>query len=164
VRTELNHATVYFGSAQPAITLRPGETYTPEDYAMEVDVYYISPWTTASTDSPNVPALYRLTLGADATADLTPQLIATGIENMQVQYGITAGGTTIFKDAGAVAASEWPNVASVRLWLLARSTGVEPGYTNNKSYDMGDLTGTDAYKVNDSFVRQLYPLVIGVRN
>jgi type IV pilus assembly protein PilW len=153
VRTKFNHATVFLGS-----DLTTSPTAPEEDYPLEADVYYISPYTTASTDSPNVPALYRLTLGAGPA--ITKQLLATGVENMQVQYGVSSGGITTFKNASAVTAGEWLNVVSLRIWLLARSTDIEPGYSNTKSYPIGDQTVT----ASDSFVRQVFPLVVGLRN
>ncbi len=96
VRTGLTQALVYIGSDQglAGTTACPSpQVCTREDYPLEADIYYIAPCTNApgtTCESPAVPALYRLTLGVDATAAMTPQLIATGIENMQIQYGVAA--------------------------------------------------------------------------
>lgn len=165
VRSEYCRAKVFRGNA-PLSNVAPsfvdngcGNPF--EDYPLQTDVYYVSPYTNSATESPKIPALYRLTLGSGPA--LTAQLIASGIENMQVQYGITASGGTRFLDASAVAAADWPNVVAVRLWLLARSSTVEPGYANTSSYAMGDRTGDNAYTVNDGFQRQVFPLVVQLR-
>ncbi len=164
LRVDPSHATVYLGSDQSQLSAatRAGETYTPEYYPLAVDVYYISSCTNSPCESPGIPALYRLSLGAGPT--FTPQLIATGIENMQVQYGVRSGTDVIFRNADAVAAAEWPTVVSVRLWLLARSTDTEGGgYANTASYTMGNRT-YPASGSSDSYLRQLFPLVVGVRH
>lgn len=140
---------------------RPTNLQTPVyDYLLSTDVYYISPWTGSSTESPMVPALYRMTLGPGATTPtMSAQLIASGIENMQVQYGVATEAGTRYYDAQSIAASDWNNVVAIRLWLLARSTTAEPNYTNTASYTMGDQTIT----ASDSFQRQVFPLVVQVR-
>jgi type IV pilus assembly protein PilW len=151
VRSEFVKTTVFLGPTRPANLQSP-----VEDYPLETDIFYISKYTNSASESPQVPALYRLTLGAGPA--LTAQLIASGVENMQVQYGVN-NGTTRFLNANAVAASDWPNVTAVRIWLLARSSDAEPGYSNKSTYVIGDQTVT----VNDNFQRQVFPLVVQLR-
>ena len=152
VRSEFVKATVFLGPARPSNLQSP-----VEDYPLQTDVYYISKYTNSASESPQVPALYRLTLGAGPA--LSAQLIASGIENMQVQYGVSSSNGTTFLNANAVVASDWANVIAVRIWLLARSTSIEPGYANTSTYTMGDQTIT----VNDSYQRQVFPLVVQLR-
>jgi type IV pilus assembly protein PilW len=152
-RSEYVRGSVFLGPTRPASLQTP-----VEDHLLETDVYYISKWTNSATESPQVPALYRMTLGAGPA--MTAQLIASGIENMQIQYGVTTAAGTRFYDASAVPASEWVNVVAVRLWLLARSTTAEPGLTNTSTYAMGD----QSVAVNDGFQRQVFPLVVQLRN
>jgi len=156
--------TLYFRSEYQGGSVFPGPTRPVDvqapvaDYLLQTDVYYISPWTNAASESPKVPALYRMTLGAGPA--MSAQLVASGIENMQVQYAVKTATGTRYQEASAVAASDWTNVVAVRLWLLARSADAEPGYTNTTTYTMGDQTVT----VNDHFQRQLFPLVVQLRN
>jgi type IV pilus assembly protein PilW len=152
-RSEYVRGSVFVGPTRPASVQTP-----VEDHLLETDVYYISPWTNSATESPQVPALYRMTLGTGPA--MTAQLIASGIENMQIQYGVTTAAGTRFYDASTVPASEWPQVVAVRIWLLARSTTAEPGLTNTSTYTLGDQTIT----VNDGFQRQVFPLVVQLRN
>jgi len=151
-RSEYLQGSVFVGPTRPASLQSP-----VADYLLETDVYYISPWTNSVGESPQVPALYRMTLGAGPA--MSAQLIASGIENMQVQYGVSTTAGMRFYNASTLPASLWPNVVAVRLWLLARSTTAEPGYTNTASYTMGDQTVT----ANDGFQRQLFPLVVQIR-
>jgi type IV pilus assembly protein PilW len=150
-RSEYVRGSVYLGPTRPASLQTP-----VEDHLLETDVYYISKWTNSATESPQVPALYRLTLGAGPA--MTAQLIASGIENMQVQYGITTAAGTRFYDASAV--PDWTSIVAIRIWLLARSTTLEPDYTNTSTYTIGDQSIT----VNDGYQRQVFPLVVRLRN
>ena len=84
---------------------------------------------------------------------MTPQLVASDIENMQVQYGVSTTAGIRYYDASAVPASLWTSVVAVRLWLLARSTDAEPGYSNTSTYTMGDQTVT----ASDGYQRQVIP-------
>lgn len=155
--TSVPTAPTFTGAGLPVATF-PVLTY----------VYFISPFTTTASESPRVPALWRLALQADGT--MARELVASGIERMQVQYGVL---TTVpdvqFYDSIAGSASEttppnpslnWSNVDSVRIWLLARSASAEPGYVNSQTYAMGN----QPYTVNDGFRRQLFTTVVQLRN
>jgi type IV pilus assembly protein PilW len=151
-RSEYLQGSVFLGPTRPASLQSP-----VADYLLHTDVYYISKWTNSSTESPQIPALYRMTLGSGPL--MTKQLIASNVENMQVQYGVNTTAGTRFYNAGDVPASEWTSVVAVRLWLLARSTDAEPGYSNTSTYAMGDQTVTAA----DGYRRQVFPLVVQIR-
>ena len=127
------------------------------NYKVATDVYYISKWTNSAAESPQVPALYRMTLGTGPL--MMGQLVASNIENMQVQYGVATTTGVRFYDADDVPASLWTNVVAVRLWLLARSTTAESGYSNTSSYAMGNESVTAA----DGYQRQVFPLVVQIR-
>lgn len=169
--------TVYFHSAYERGQLfRATTAPVPPDFgvsrpvasfAVQVYIYYISPFTVAATEVPRVPALMRMALLPDGT--MARELVASGIEHMQVQYGRSTttpvGFDTEYVDAlpGASsdqAAAQWDDVSSVRVWLLARSASTEPGYTNTNLYAMGDLNFTPA----DGFRRQLFSTVVQLRN
>ena len=156
-RSEYLQGSVYVGPT------RPVNLQTPvADYLLHTDVYYISPWTNSSTESPQVPALYRMTLG-DGPA-MSTQLIASGIENMQVQYGVSTDAGVRYYNASDVPAALWTSVISVRLWLLARSTTVDTGNVSTAAYAMGDVTYPDRSTTpTDGYQRQLFPLVVQIR-
>jgi type IV pilus assembly protein PilW len=156
-RAEYLQGSVYLGPTRPANLQTP-----VADYLLHTDVYYISPWTTSSTESPQIPALYRMTLGTGPA--MSRQLIASGIENMQVQYGVSTDAGVRYYDASAVPATLWTSVTSVRLWLLARSTTVDTGNVSTAAYAMGDVTYPDrSTTTSDGYQRQLFPLVVQIR-
>jgi type IV pilus assembly protein PilW len=128
-----------------------------QDYLLQESVYYISPYTNSASESPRVPALYRLRL--DSGPAMVPELIASGIEQMQVRYGVFASdGSARYVQASAV--TDWDNVGSIEISLLVRSDALEPGYRNTTTYTLGDEDVT----VNDGFRRQVFSSVIQLRN
>jgi type IV pilus assembly protein PilW len=166
--TALSATTLYFRSEylQGSVFLgptRPTNLQTPvADYLLETDVYYISPWTNSSSESPKIPALYRMTLGTGPA--MSAQLVASNIENMQVQYGVNTAAGTRFYDASTVPSSLWTSVVAIRLWLLARSTTTEPGNSNATAYTMGDQTYPDrTATATDGYQRQVFPLIVQIR-
>lgn len=169
VRTEFMKAIVFQGTTAPPYTQPPYE-----DFALEASVYYIAPCSNSpplpncgASGADNIPSLKRLTLGAGPA--MTMQIVAPGIENLQLQYGVQFGpkdtGTLVFKDAGAMNAADWPSVAAVRLWVLARSSDAEyAGFTNTSQYDMGNHNSSqNPIVMNDRYVRQMHQLVVNLR-
>jgi hypothetical protein len=104
----------------------------------------------------------------------TPEEIAYGVDNFQVQYGVDtddvticpAGGTKddnsvdCYVDAKAADDAMWDKVIAARVWLLTRAECPETGYTNDSTYAMGDVN----YTPNDHYRRQLYTSTIRLRN
>jgi hypothetical protein len=134
--------------------------YPPyEDHRIVETVYYISPYTTAPSENPQIPALYRLRLAAGPA--MVPELVASGVENLQIRYGVfQTNDTTRYLAAADVAASEWDLVRSVQVFLLMRAASAEPGYTDTATYAMGGSN----YTVNDGFPRLMLTAVIQQRN
>jgi type IV pilus assembly protein PilW len=152
-RATFEQGFVFLGSAVPSVVRVP-----VEDYLVQTDVYYISPYTASATESPKVPALYRLSLGAGPS--LAPQLLASNVENLQVQYGIPGAGDTVqYVDANNVASTDWANAVSVRVWLLTRASQPDAGFTNTTTYAMGDQVVTAA----DGFQRELHSFAVQLR-
>jgi|CXWL01.1.fsa_nt_gi type IV pilus assembly protein PilW len=166
-RSAYERGEVFQGSQSTALATT--FTQTPNyNYALRANIYYISPYTTSATESPLVPALYRVVLG-DGPA-MSTELVASNIENMQIRYGrYTTDQNTQFYDADGVSATatattttttEWDAVNSARIWLLVRSTRPEAGYTNTSTYTLGDVTVT----VNDGYRREVFSTVVQLRN
>jgi hypothetical protein len=101
-----------------------------------------------------VPSLFRVSL-SDVGLPVINELLP-GVENFQVQFGIN----NQYVNADDIALANWPDVVTVRIWLLVRSECAETGYVDNSTYTMGD----DNYVVADSFRRQLYSSVVMIRN
>ena len=71
-----------------------------------------------------------------------PVALAENIENMQVEYGSDTNGDSS-PDSFASVPADWTQVVGARIWLLARAPQVtRGGYTDDKTYTMGDLNPT----------------------
>ena len=96
---------------------------------------------------------------------MTPELVASNVENFQVQYGIRdAAGLTRFYTASQLSAADWVDatkpVIALRIWILARSSDKDPGYSVTKSYQLGDKK-VDA--TADGYQRQVFQQIVQVR-
>ena len=99
-----------------------------------------------------VPSLFRVRVdnnGQPIVDELLP-----GVEQFQVRYGVNGQ----YVDADTVA--NWDDVVTARIWLLVRAECSETGFTDGRTYNMGDV----AFTPNDSFRRQLYSSVVMLRN
>lgn len=155
---------VFQGTTPPAISGPPCG-----DFALQEYVYYIGNGGENGADT-TVSALRRIALQANGS--MLDELVVSGIEHMEVQYGSTATDlNTRYYNAGEapdltaasteLALNGWDNVNSVRIWLLARNTQAESGYTNTNTYNMGDVIYDP---VDDNFRRQLFTTVVQLRN
>ena len=79
-----------------------------------------------------------------ADSPATPEEIASGIEQLQVQYGVdTTGDLSVdqYLDADAIntdtTTPNWDQVVAARIWVLTRSECPETGYTNTNTYTWG---------------------------
>ncbi len=159
---------IYFRSSYAQGMLFQNGTTTPtvvgtgpmEDQLLRTFVYYISPNTVASP-ADGIPSLWRVNLTNGA---MTPELVASGIENLQVRYGfVDANNNTQYFDANNV--TNWANVQSVRVWLLARNSKneVNEAYVNAGPYVMGNVSFVPPAS-SQQYRRQLYTTTIDMRN
>jgi Tfp pilus assembly protein PilW len=129
------------------------------DYLINETVYYVSPYTTSAAESPLVPALYRMRLSDGPS--MVAELVASGVENMQIRYGVFQTDMTVqYLAADSMAGTDWDAVKSVQIWLLMRSSVTDSGYVNNKTYTMGAQSITK----NDGYPRLLLSTVVNLRN
>jgi type IV pilus assembly protein PilW len=93
-------------------------------------IYYV--------DSANI--LWRLDIDAASTASPpgTPVQIASGIESMQIEYGLDSNGDGA-PDSFSSAPTAWDQVVGARVSLLVRADSSAPGYVDDKSYFLGDI-------------------------
>lgn len=129
------------------------------DWAYSPSIYYIRQF--ANTPGDGNPTLCRKVLRG-AGPDMTTECLATGIENLQVEYGIDTsadGHPNIYLTAPTLV--ELQNVVSVRIFLLARTSEIDTRYTNNKTYSVSNSAD---YTPNDSFHRRVVSTSATVRN
>jgi type IV pilus assembly protein PilW len=129
------------------------------DYEVQETVYYVSPYTTSPAEVPLVPALYRTRLGVGPA--MIPELVASGVENMQVRYGVFQTNSTVqYFSANEIPAAAWDLVKSLEVFLLLSSPTPDAGYQNNNTYAMGGQNVV----VNDGLRRLLLSGVTELRN
>ena len=115
--------------------------------------------------------LMRGELGA-GTFTIVP--IAEGVQNLQLQYGLdtavpttgtpavyTADPNTYLGCAPANCVSNWRDVVSVKVYVLARNLTPTQGYQDTKTYTLG-VTPVAAF--GDGFKRHMYSTVAVLYN
>jgi len=134
-----------------------------------------------STQQVGVPALHQWSL--NGTPNFVDNEIISGIEDLQVQFGIdptgNSGSATQYVDAfGPAVLPLGAQIVAVRIWLLVRSDVLEVGFTDNSTYQYGNralANGTvadlntagaagKAYAPADGFRRVLVSRTIMLRN
>jgi type IV pilus assembly protein PilW len=95
----------------------------------------------------------------------TPRVIAEGIENMQIEYGIDNNddGTPDTFSSATLAADDWKKTVAAKVFLLARNTEPTAGYTDAKQYSL-DSAGTLMPAFNDHYKRHAYTSTIMATN
>jgi hypothetical protein len=149
-------------------------------------VYYISK---DSDARPGFPSLRRKSLQIDTTVLKDNQLhmvdeeIISGVEDMQVQFGIDMGAdtdgdgvrddtdangvadvvngqVTRYVNPGDAASAKAGQIVSVRVWLRLRADNGEVGYRNTTTYDQG----TSTFVANDNIRRYVATRTFFLRN
>src|SRR5690554_129178 len=105
------------------------------------------------------PALFRVELTPEA--DKTPVELVSGVENMQILYGVATNDRRAerYVDAGAV--SNWEDVVSVRIALLMRS---DDGILDEDNSQTFNLVGTEVDPGADRRARLVATTTVGIRN
>ncbi|HSM29959.1 MAG TPA: PilW family protein [Woeseiaceae bacterium] len=122
-------------------------------------IYYIREYAYNLGD--NIPTLCRKVLGGPGPSMLT-ECIATGIENLQIEYGIDTsndGNPNVYMSSPTLA--DLQNVVSARIYLLARTTDIDVRHTNQKTFSIGNAPD---YTPNDSFHRRVYSTTVAIQN
>jgi len=168
VATNADYAAYYFAlSTAAADFTRRKTSCDPSDLA-NIERYMVQIFYVANNNEAGdgIPTLKRAELG-DGGFTVVP--LADGIENMQIEYGIDTdndGVPNTYTSAPATTA-DWRNAMTARVHLLARNTTATKGYTDSRSYTLGDkaiaapgdnykrhVYSTTAQFVNPSWRRQ----------
>jgi len=138
-----------------------GSVPTPfEDRIYSPAIYFIRNYTNSPGD--DQPALCRKILVGGATVNMATECIASGIENLQVEYGIDSSGDgSVDSYISAPTAAEMETTVSVRVFMLGRTTDDDGGYTNDKTYTLSNAT---SFAPDDSFRRRVYMTTVSVPN
>jgi hypothetical protein len=129
------------------------------DWEFRPRVYYVRQY--ANTPGDGVPTLCRKVLAGVGPTMIT-ECIATGIENLQLEYGIDTtsdGNPNVFLNSPTLA--EMQGIVSVRIFLLARTAAIDTRYTNQKTFA---VSNSPDYTPVDSFHRRVFSTTVSVQN
>ncbi|HZN86575.1 MAG TPA: PilW family protein [Burkholderiales bacterium] len=138
-----------------------------------VHVYYVS---TNNGAGVNVPTLKRFEL---KLGEFVSTPLVEGIEEFQVEYGLDTDGDGVPDSyvanpsnfpkgacAGACPLNNWMNVVTARVHLLARNLETSPGFTDAKTYALGnDIDGAPVTVTpGGAYRRHVYSSLVRVAN
>jgi len=129
------------------------------DWQFRPTIYFIRQF--ANVPGDGIPTLCRKVLSG-AGPNMTTECLATGIEDLQIEYGIDNtedGHANVYLTNPTL--TEMQNVVSARIFLLARTTEIDTRYTNDKTYS---LSNSGDYQPDDSFHRRVYSTSITIQN
>lgn len=122
-------------------------------------IYYVRNFANVAGDG--IPTLCRKVLRG-AAPSMTTECIATGIEDLQIEYGIDTTGDSnpnLFMPNPTLA--QMQSVVSARIFLLARTSNIDTRYTNDKTYV---LSNSPAYTPDDPFHRRVFSATVSIQN
>ena len=129
------------------------------DWEFRPSIYYIRQF--ANTAGDGIPTLCRKVLQGVGPGMAT-ECLATGIENLQVEYGIDTdqdGQPNLFMPNPTQA--EIQSAVSARIFLLARTVEIDTRYTNDKTYS---ISNAPDYTPGDSFHRRVFSTNVTIQN
>jgi type IV pilus assembly protein PilW len=113
-------------------------------------IYYIRPCSDCTGNGDGIPTLTCLELRDPLPGETqcpilntnAPTPIAEGVENLQVRYGLDTSldGAPDSWVANPATVSNWSNAVAVELNLLVRGLDPVLGYSDSKTYALGDVT------------------------
>lgn len=130
------------------------------DWPFVARIYYIRRHFSAS-EADNIPTLYRRQLNGTAM-ELDAGGVARGIEYFHVMFGIdtdTDGTANAYVSEPSDA--EMAQAVTARVYVLARSLDPDYSYTNDKTYQLGDVTRSGN---GDNFYRRVFVTTVKLRN
>ena len=129
------------------------------DWAFRPSIYYIRQFANAPGD--NIPTLCRKVLRG-AGPGMTTECLATGIENLQIEYGIDTsenGQPNVWLSSPTLA--QMQTVVSARIFLIARATEIDTRYVNTKTYS---ISNAPDLVPNDGFHRRVFSTSVSIQN
>lgn len=129
------------------------------DWLYSPSIYFVRPFANAPGDG--IPTLCKKVLRG-AGPSMTTECIATGIENLQLEYGIDTtedGHPNVYLPNPTL--DEMQSVVSARIFVLARTTDLDIRYTNDKTYTVSNAPD---FTPNDEFHRRVFSTSVTIRN
>ena len=157
LRTNGTVGVLFSGTAPsaPPVTVAPPRA----DWEFRPSIYYIRQF--ANTPGDNIPTLCRKALRG-AGPGMTTECLATGIENLQIEYGIDTTGNgqpNVYLSNPTL--DQLQSVVAARIFLVGRTTEIDTRYTNTKTYS---ISNAPAFVPNDSFHRRVFSTSVAIQN
>ena len=129
-------------------------------------IYFVANNSLARDGVPTLKRAEVISKGGVMSVQIVP--LAEGIENMQLEYGLDSDGDGVADSyTPRVNDTEWGNVVSVKLHLLARTLSPSMGYTDSKTYVLGANENGQQNVIsaaNDKYKRHVFTSLIGLPN
>lgn len=155
--TSLTEGAAFQAEAASAIDPGVSISESPKSlYLVLAHTYYIRPFSQSGDD---ISTLVREKIIGGAVA---AEPLVEYIEDFQITFGLDTdrdGSVDLYDKEGAFAGNIG-TVVSIMVEVLARSPTAEAGYTNTRTYELGD----QIYTVNDGFRRQVFRNTVFLRN
>ena len=124
------------------------------------------------------PSLMRSSFDIAGPGPQSAQVLIEDVEKLRVEFARDTSGDgvpdTEYENTCTACTTDaewaifWNQVVAVRLRVLAKASSTSPGYTDNKTYDMGQgvtfTPSTDSDSTNDGYKRHVYTLVVKLIN
>lgn len=112
---------------------------------LKTRIFYVA---ANNSGSDGIPTLKRIDLNG---ATWTVTAISEGIQDLQVQYGLDTSGDGVVDSFTSTPATiaDWLAAVKVKVFLLGRNLQQTAGYTDDKTYVLGDksvVSPSDGYK------------------
>ena len=161
---------------------KTGNTTVAETRQMHVNTYFVAPCVIGNgtdgvcdgSENEQTPTLKRLELSTDGSATkITIKPLVEGVEYFKVLYGIDSSPSTtndVTKEPGdgipdsyvaSPSTAEWPNVVSVKIYLLVRADKKTDDHTDTKTYS---LAGSTFGPFNDQYKRHVFTTEVRLIN
>jgi type IV pilus assembly protein PilW len=129
------------------------------DWAYRPSIYFIRKF--ANTPGDDLPTLCRKVL-IGVGPNMTTECLATGIENLQIEYGIDTsedGHPNVYMTNPTI--TDMQDVVAARIFLVAHTTDIDTRYTNDKTYS---VSNSENFEPDDSFHRRVFSTSVSIQN
>ena len=132
------------------------------DHAIVAHAYYLSRSYSMDCGGTTIKPPELVGKSLDSNGIPRKESLVSGVERLQFQYGVDSDGNgSVDQYLNADQVADWSRARAVRFWALARALCPEGGYTDPKTYIMGD---SSPYTPRDGFRRALYISTVALRN
>jgi type IV pilus assembly protein PilW len=129
------------------------------DWEYRPSIFYVREFANAVGDG--IPTLCKKVLQG-AAPNMTTECLATGIEDLQIEYGIDTtedGNPNMYLPNPTM--TQMQSVVSARIALLARTAEIDTRYTNQKTFS---ISNAPDYTPDDSFHRRVFSTTVSIQN